>query len=235
MVLGWFQTPMSRDRGNSFSGQVGAQEPTSVQANPSGNITVNQAEPQTAQPPRRLSIFERRVSLGSDPFSREYADQMEDMWVAECEQGDCAHVSKGHLRAEALTRPVALGTDEFSREYFDSTGDTFVAETELGDSGFLRRNSQAIDMEQPDILRRLGEILRQPVRVGRDTFSQEYARESGDLWQAKAGHGPSGVYLPGQITQRVMNEYKPEDGTDWSKIYDAQEQERARRRSIFTS
>jgi len=228
MVLGWFQTPMSRDRANSFSGQVGAQEPTTVHAEPT--------EPQQPQPQRRRSIFERRVSLGSDSFSREYADQMEDMWVAEGEQGDSAHVSKGHLRLDALTRPVALGTDEFSREYFDSTGDTFVAETELGDAGFLRRNSQTADMESPDIMRRLGEMLRRPVSVGKDTFSQEYARESGDLWEAKSGKGPSGVYRQGDIAKRIMEEYKPQDGTNWSHINDRlQSQDRDRRRiSIFS-
>jgi len=229
MVLGWFQTPMSRDRANSFSSQENAQErQNSEQGHPPEaryEAPIQPEQQQQPQPVRRQSIFERRVSLGSDPFSREYADQTEDMWVAECEQGDCAHISKGHLRTEALTRPVPLGTDEFSREYFDSTGYTFVAETDLGDSGFLRRNSQVADMEAPDILRRLGEFLRKPVAVGRDSFSQEYARELEDMWQSKAGKGPSGTYRPGMVVERVMNER-----SDWNTMHGMSEE--ARRRSI---
>jgi len=222
MVLGWFQTPMSRDRANSLTNSDNARR----EEQPAPQPEMPQQQPEQPQPERRRSIFERRVSLGSDSFSREYADQMEDMWVAECEQGDCAHVSKGHLRTEALMRPVPLGTDEFSREYFDSTEDTFVAETDLGDSGFLRRNSQTTtDMEAPDIIRRLGELLRKPIHVGHDTFSQEYAREGADMWEAKAGKGPSGNYRPGIVMERVMNEQ-----SDWNKMHGLGEE--ARRRSI---
>ncbi|XP_055345428.1 uncharacterized protein LOC129593238 [Paramacrobiotus metropolitanus] len=224
MVLGWFQTPLSRDRANSFSRHENAAEPAIIQEQLQNRI--NQADPAPAQPQpqRRRSIFERRVSLGSDPFSREYADQTGDLWVAECDQGDAAHIAEGHLRTEALTRPVPLGADEFSREYFDATEDNFVAETDLGDSGYVRRNSQTVvDYDSPEVIRRIGEMLRRPVRVGHDTFSQEYAREFEDMWQATAGKGPSGKYT---IVERVMSEYQPDNRNA--------EQGMPRRQSIFS-
>ncbi|OQV21783.1 hypothetical protein BV898_04359 [Hypsibius exemplaris] len=140
------------------------------------------AEQPIPQPPRRRSIFEMRGPFGADRFSREYADAMDDMWMAECDQGDAGRAGKGILQGELFQRRVALGQDEFSREYFDSMGDTFVAETDHGDSGFLYNNPHQPTFNRiPEALRRISQTLYRPVKVGSDEFSREYAREAEDM------------------------------------------------------
>lgn len=154
--------------------------------------------------PRRRSIFEMRAPFGSDRFSREYADAMDDMWMAGCDQGDAGHAGKGIMEGPLFQRRVALGQDEFSREYFDSMEDTFVAETDHGDSGFLYNNPHQPTFNRiPEALRRIGQSLYRPVKVGSDEFSREYAREAEDVWLAQAGKGPSGRALPSEMVQRM--------------------------------
>jgi len=154
--------------------------------------------------PRRRSIFELRGPLGQDRFSREYADAMDDMWMAECDQGDAGHAGKGLMQGTLFQRRVSLGQDEFSREYFDAMEDTFVAESDHGDAGFLHGNPHQPTFNRiPDGLRRLSQTLSRPVKLGTDEFSREYAREAEDNWLAQSGKGPSARAPPSELMRRV--------------------------------
>jgi len=162
-----------------------------------------QMQPDINVKPRRRSIFEMRGPLGSDRFSREYADAMDDMWIAQCDQGDAGHAGVGILQGPLFKRRVSLGQDGFSREYFDAMEDTFIAETDHGDSGFLYNNPHQPTFNRiPDGLRRLSQTLYRPVKIGSDEFSREYAREGEDVWLAQAGKGPS-ARAPSELMRRV--------------------------------
>jgi len=169
------------------------------------NLTrMNQAPPpDMSTKPRRRSIFEMRAPFGSDRFSREYADSMDDMWMANCDQGDAGHAGKGILQGTLFQRRVSLGQDEFSREYFDAMEDTFIAETDHGDSGFLYSNPHQPTFNRiPEGLRKISQTLYRPVKIGSDEFSREYAREGEDVWLAQSGKGPSGR-APSDLMRRV--------------------------------
>lgn len=153
----------------------------------------SQTAPAVVAPQRRRSIFEMRAPFASDRFSREYADAMDDMWVAECDQGDAGRAGQGILQGALFQRKVGLGQDGFSREYFDTMEDMFVGETAHGDSGYLFNNPHQPTFDRiPDKLRQFGQSLFRPVKFGHDDFSREYAREGEDVWLAQAGKGPSG-------------------------------------------
>jgi len=174
------------------------------------------------QQPRRRSLFDIRMPFASDRFSREYADAMDDMWVAECDQGDAGRAGKGLMQGPLFQRRVPLGQDEFSREYFDSMEDMFVAETDHGDSGFLYRNPHQPTFNRiPEALQKMGQNLYRPVKVGSDEFSREYARESQDVWLAQTGKEPS-AKLPSALMRRVRlgsdgfsREYADASGDNW--------------------
>jgi len=178
------------------------QRQLSLPGSQSNNQVQEQPQQQGAPPLRRRSIFDIRAPFGSDRFSREYADQMDDMWVSSLEQGDAGHAGKSLFGGDLFQRKVQFGQDEFSREYFDAMEDTFVAETDHGDAGFVGHNPHHPTFNRiPESLRRISQTLYRPVKIGTDEFSQEYAREGEDVWLAQAGKGPS-ARAPSQFMQR---------------------------------